>query len=151
MLISVKIVDLLQTTTVIFKCECRWHQTVKDVKDLLYKHTSIPPSKISLFHLHSPTQLRNTICLHYLVPHSGNNGGTDSTVVLRFISTQSATSQDFILQPISDTQSDSDAQLLLDKIRKGFLANKQPIKTELLDCTGGVYFLRNGCGNRQVC
>jgi hypothetical protein len=151
MTILVRVVDLQKSDEVLHIFDVKWHQTVKDLKDLIHRQFQIPPSRIYLFPLHSPCQLRNTVSIHDLCPNSGGfHDASAHVVTVRFLRQQAPCGCDYILNPISDTADlDIQANSLLSNVRNGFKANQQPTKTDILDCTGGVYFLRNACGHRE--
>ena len=48
--------------------------------------------------------------------------------------------------PSKDMDVDSNCRKILAEVRMGLQRNKVPAKTDLLDCTGGVYFMKTSSG-----
>lgn len=142
--IRLKIVELQRPQTVYF-IEAKWHHTIKDVKDMLRKVTHTP-ARLFLFLPNSPSQLRNSITLHDL----GLDSDANSVHTLRFATSDPSSSTDVHLAAISDVEIGSLSEQLVDHVRNGLDSNKAPGKTELFDCTGGVYFMKNTRGAKTA-
>jgi hypothetical protein len=122
--------------------QVKWFQKIKDIKDIVNKLTNIPPSKQLIFHSSCPTPLRNQITLHDL--------GIDGNGHSLHLAINESNPSSFILAQVKDIYPDLSASKLLSEIRNGLECNQSPTKTDILDCTGGVYFMRNSSGRKAA-
>jgi hypothetical protein len=124
--------------------EVRWYSKIKDIKDLLHKITGVPPSKQQIFQLNCATTLSSSLTLHDL-----RIEGPGHTLILSALSgRESSLVSNFVLNPSNDVQLDEDCKQLLNDVRVGLQRNQRPAKTDVLDCTGGVYFMRASSGHK---
>ena len=141
-LFTLYIQDLRQECNVHF-VQVRWHSKIKDVKDLLYSTTGIPPSRQQLFQSNCAVPLSSSLTLHCLsIDRSGY------TLRLSVIDTNVIGAAGFILNHAQETSLDQECSNILADIRSGLRRENMPIKTDVLDCTGGVYFMRALCGRK---
>ena len=134
--------DLRQECNVYF-VQVKWHSKIKDVKDLLYSTTGIPPSRQQLFQSNCAVPLSSSLTLHCLsIDRSGY------TLRLSVIDTNVIGAPGFILNHAQETSLDQECSNILADIRTGLRRENAPIKTDVLDCTGGVYFMRALCGRK---
>ena len=112
-------------------------------QDALHKITKVPPSAQNLFYGTSSTPLRSTVTLHDL--------GIDRTGHSLILSITSSTTTNcyFVLNAITPLVEDECVQLLAD-VRTGLKRHQAPAKTDVLDCTGGVYFMRSASGKKMA-
>ena len=123
--------------------QVKWHSKIKDVKDLLYSTTGIPPSRQQLFQSNCAVPLSSSLTLHCLsIDRSGY------TLRLSVIDTNVIGAPGFILNHAQETSLDQECSNILADIRSGLRRENAPIKTDVLDCTGGVYFMRALCGRK---
>ena len=123
--------------------QVRWHSKIKDVKDLLHISTGIPPSRQQLFQSNSSIPLSSSLTLHCLsIDRSGY------TLRLSVIDTNVIGAAGFIMNHAHETSLDQECSNILSDIRSGLKRENMPIKTDVLDCTGGVYFMRAICGRK---
>ena len=120
----------------------RWYTKIKDIKDMIKKLTNVNPSGQALFQTNSSIPLSSTLTLHDLgIDRAGY------TLRLSIISSRTA-SYYFVLNAVSAVKDDSSVAHLLADVRSGFQRHQVPAKTDVLDCTGGVYFMRAVTGNK---
>ena len=67
---------------------------------------------------------------------------------LSIIDRTSLGSSDFVLNRAKDTALDEECSRILTDVRLGLQRHNIPIMTDVLDCTGGVYFLRSATGRK---
>ena len=123
--------------------QVRWHFKIKDVKDLLHSTISIPPSRLQLFQTNCPIPLSTNLTLHCL-----NIDRSGCTLHLSIIEEDVIGAAGFVLNHAQEISLDRECANILDDIRSGLSRETMPIKTDVLDCTGGVYFMRGICGRR---
>ena len=134
--------DLRQDCNV-HSVEVRWHSKIKDVKDLLHSITGISPSRQQLFQSNCPIPLSSSVTLHCLsIDRSGY------TLRLSIIEANVIGAAEFILNHAQESSLDKECSSILTDIRSGLQRENMPIKTDVLDCTGGVYFMRALCGRK---
>lgn len=127
----------------IHSVEVRWHSKIKDVKDLLHSITGISPSRQQLFQSNCPIPLSSSTTLHCLsIDKSGY------TLRLSIIEANVIGAAEFILNHAQESSLDKECSNILTDIRSGLQRENMPIKTDVLDCTGGVYFMRALCGRK---
>ena len=110
-------------------------------QDALHKITKIPPSAQNLFYGNSSIPLRSTVTLHDLGIDSSGHSLTLS------INSSTSTNSYFVLKPVTPLVEDECTQLLAD-VTTGLKQHRAPAKTDVLDCTGGVYFFRSASGKK---
>lgn len=123
----------------IYNLEVKWFSSIKDIKDQLNRITNTPPREQHLFHLSRATQLKNSQSLHDL--------GIEKDGHVLKLSINTGTSN-FVLTSSTDYNVDENCLQLINNVRQGLQRNQKPIATEIFDCTGGVYFLRNSSGQK---
>ena len=123
-----------------YQLKVRWFTTVREVKELLHHVTKYPTVNMQLFHASSSMVLSNKITFRDL------GIGHDSNCTL-MLSLQYTTSDQSLVQPISNMNLDAPCKDLIRQVRSGFNSSCGPSKTDVLDCTGGVYFLRTNNGS----
>jgi hypothetical protein len=129
--------------SVVHALEVRWYSKIKDIKDLLHKITGFPPSRQQLFQLNSSTPLSSSLTLHDL-----RIEGPGHTLLLSMSGGKSPTASNFVLNHANDAFLNEDCAQLLNDVRAGLQRNQRPAKTDILDCTGGVYFMRAPSGHK---
>jgi hypothetical protein len=117
----------------------KWFSSIKDIKDQLKFITNTPPREQHLFHLARPTALKNSQSLHDL--------GIEKEGHILKLSINTGTSN-FVLTSSTDYKVDENCLQMINNVRLGLQRNQKPIATEIFDCTGGVYFLRNSLGQK---
>lgn len=129
--------------TIVHTLDVRWHTSIKHIKDQLRLLTNMPVSRMHLFHSSSPKTLSNSLSLHDLgIDESGHE------LRLAMKATTFHHSTQYLLIPSKDIEADVYSKVMIDQVRQGLENQQLPIKTDLLDCTGGVYFMRDGSGAR---
>ena len=126
-----------------FTLQVKWFTKVKDIKDMLHRLTSCLPSTQALFIANSSIPLSQTLTLHDLgIDRAG------CTLRLSIISSHSANYY-FVLTASSASVEPECAQMLT-KVRVALQRQQVPAKTDVLDCTGGVYFMRAVSGKKMA-
>ena len=123
--------------------QVRWHFKIKDVKDLLHSTIGIPPSRLQLFQTNCPIPLSSNLTLHCL-----NIDRSGCILNLSIIEEDVIGAAGFVLNHAQEISLDRECANMLADIRSGLSRETMPIKTDVLDCTGGVYFMRGICGRR---
>jgi hypothetical protein len=118
----------------VYKINVKWFTSIKDIKDQLHKEVNYPPSRMQLYHSSSSKGLRNQTTLHDL-------GITHGGFVLRLALVLTSSPQ-YLLLPSKDVRLDQNCENMLRQVREGLRCGHRPSKTDMLDCTGGVYFLK---------
>jgi Phosphatidylinositol 3- and 4-kinase len=121
----------------------RWHLKISDVKDLLHGTTGVPPARQQLFQNNCPIPLSSSLTLHCL-----NIDRSGYTLRLSIIDANTIGDAEFILNHAQEITLDDECTNILADIRLGLRRENMPIKTDVLDCTGGVYFMRALCGRK---
>lgn len=117
-----------------YRIDVKYFTSIKDIKDQLQREYNFPVSRIQLYHSSSPKFLRNQTTLHDLdIKQAGH--------VLR-LALVIATNPQFMLEPIKDLCIDDDVEDMIRQVRMGMRSGHLPAKTDMLDCTGGVYFMK---------
>eukprot|EP01041_Mallomonas_annulata_P011140 gene11140-23281_t len=131
-------VQELRNPDIVYKLQVRWWTTIKDVKDQLHKLTHRAPAKQRLFHPSEPKELRNLVTLHDV-------GLEESGGMLRVVF-ESNEKSNFILSHSDAIKMDESCANMIADIRHGLQGNKIPAKSDILDGTSGVYFMRSTMG-----
>eukprot|EP01036_Dinobryon_divergens_P022974 gene22974-31280_t len=111
----------------------KWFTSIKDIKDQLNKKCHCMPSKMHLFHTSRARALPNHTTLHDL-------GISKEGHVLRLVIDM--ISKSYVLMPSQDIKLDGYCTELIKEVQLGLDNGKVPSKTDVLDCTGGVYFMK---------
>lgn len=119
----------------------KWFTSIKDIKDLIHQRSNIAPSKMHLFHSSSSKSLSNQTTLHDLGIYQAGH-------VLRLVLNIVAENQNSLIQS-KDMEVDDNCLKMLSEVQLGLDHGKFPGKTDPLDCTGGVYFMKSP-SNHQV-
>ena len=126
-----------------YAIQVRWFSKIKDVKDILHSITNIAPSKQQLFQSNSSVPLSSSLTMHDLkISKSGQ------TLRLSVVDGNAVGTADFILNSSEENLLDSECSKILTDVRFGLQRHNVPIKTDVLDCTGGVYFMRAVSGRK---
>ena len=126
-----------------YTIQVRWFSKIKDVKDILHSITNIAPSKQQLFQSNSSVPLSSSLTMHDLkISKSGQ------TLRLSVVDGNAVGTADFILNSSEENLLDSECSKILTDVRFGLQRHNVPIKTDVLDCTGGVYFMRAVSGRK---
>jgi len=132
----IEIQDLRRSSsvhTMFVKC----FTTIKDIKDQLHKKYFYPHSNMFLFHTSRSRALTNQNTLHDL-------GISKEGHVLRLVIDTAA--KNHSLMPSKDIKMDDLCVEMISEVQKGLDSGKVPAKTDVLDCTGGVYFMKSTTG-----
>lgn len=114
-----------------------WWTTIKALKEQLLQLTGVPPCKQHLFSSFLPMELRNTFTLHDL--RIEKSGHSFSLVVDDSLS-------NFTLMAAHPSDLDESCLQMISDVKLGLNKNKVPGKSDLLDGTSGVYFMRSVLG-----
>lgn len=125
-----------------YRIQVRWFTTIREVKDKLHMITKYPIPNMQLFHASSSIVLSNKTTLREL----GMVGDAPVGSAMLMLSFQVSTCGETLIQPISGISIDTNCKELIRQVRLGFSNGCGPSKTHVLDCTGGVYFLRSPNG-----
>ena len=126
-----------------YALQVRWFSKIKDVKDQLHSITNIAPSKLQLFQSNSSVPLSSSLTMHDLqISKSGQS------LRLSIIDDNVVGSSDFVLNQTEIDSLDEKCTRMLMDVRFGLQRHNVPIKTDVLDCTGGVYFMRAVSGRK---
>ena len=123
----------------------RWFTSIRDIKDMLHRITGQSPRNLDLFYGTSASRLSNNMTLHdfgiekdgYVLRLIINNGGNASCRL-----------QSFVLTPSRDVELSDDCERMLTEVSTGLKNGAVPMRTDVLDCTGGVYFMRDSAGRK---
>lgn len=117
-----------------YRIDVRCFTSIKDIKDQLQREYNFPISRIQLYHPNSSNQLRNPTTLHDLdIKQAGH------TLRLALVFT---TNPQYMLEPAKDMCLDEEVEEMIWQVRMGLRSGHLPAKTDMLDCTGGVYFMK---------
>jgi hypothetical protein len=134
---SIEVQELSRFSNV-YSLDVKWFTSIKDIKDQLHKLINCPPSRIRLYHFSSAKSLSNTTTLHDMgINDSGH-------IFLLLMDVRDGLRASII--PSKDMDVDNKCKKILTEVRLGLQRNKVPSKTDLLDCTGGVYFMKAASG-----
>lgn len=114
----------------------RWFTSIKDIKDQLHRIINCPPARMQLYHSSRSKCLSNQTTLHDL-------GIDQDGYVLRLALTLTS-NQQYLLVPSKDIQLNYDCEEMMEQVHLGLRCGHKPSKTDMLDCTGGVYFMKAG-------
>lgn len=133
-------------STVSYTLRVRWCSSIKDIKDMLKQLTGVAPNRLFLFSSRSSLPLSHTLTLHDLGIDGRTDGGHDH-LRLSILSPRSGNAglSYFVLHAASPVVVDPCGRMLAD-VTRGLQRHQAPAKTDVLDCTGGVYFLRSAAG-----
>lgn len=116
--------------------EVRWWTSVKGLKDLLNNISS--PSRLHLFHDSRPTELKNATTLHDLGIEC------DGSVLKLVVDIESGDCREnFSLAIAPEIKADKKCLELVETVRLGLERNRVPTKTDFMDSSSGVYFMKN--------
>jgi hypothetical protein len=110
--------------------------SIKDIKDQLHKELKCPPSRMQLYHSVGAKGLANQSTLHDL--------GIIQAGGVLYLGLVFSTNPQFMLLPAKDMCVDEQCEEMMNDVRLGLRSGHLPAKTDMLDCTGGVYFLKGG-------
>lgn len=118
----------------------KWFTSIKDIKDLIHQRSNVAPSKMHLFHTSSSKALSNQSTLHDLGIYQAGH-------VLRLVLNIVADNQNALITS-KDMEVDDNCLNMLSEVQLGLDHGKFPGKTDMLDCTGGVYFMKSASGHQ---
>lgn len=121
---------------------CRWYSTIRDIKQQINSITKQPHSRLHLFHSSRPYELTNSTTLHDL--------GIEGAGYSMKLAVDYEIDQKFTLEVASGLLLDEDCRDMLQEVRIGLDRNRIPGKTDVLDSTGGVYFMRSHSGAKAA-
>jgi len=124
----------------VYKIHVKWFTSIKDIKDQLHKETNYPPSRMQIYHSSSSKSLRNQTTLHDL-------GIVQAGFVLH-LALVFNTAPQYLLLPSKDICLDTKCEGMLREVRAGLRSGHLPGKTDMLDCTGGVYFMKGSANTK---
>jgi len=122
----------------------RWFTSIRDIKDMLHRITGQPTRNLDLFYGTNAQRLSNNMTLH-------DFGIEKEGYVLRLTinnATISSRPQSFVLTPSRDVDLSEDCENILSEVSTGLKQGAVPMRTDVLDCTGGVYFMRTTAGRK---
>ena len=133
----------LRDSSNVFVLTVRWFTSIKDIKDMIHRITRQPPRCLDLFYGTNARVLSNNMTLHdfgiertghtlRLAINSQNN-----------MSNSSGMKASYVLSPSRDSGMDSACRRMLQDVTTGLQNGLAPSRTDVLDCTGGVYFMKN--------
>jgi len=125
----------------VYRIDVKCFTSVKDIKDQLSKETKCPSSRMLLYHSVGGKALSNQRTLHDL--------GIVGAGGVLYLGMLYSTNPQYMILPAKEMLIDEYCADLILHVRAGFRAGNLPGKTDMLDCTGGVYFMKNG-GNLPV-
>ena len=116
---------------------------------MLKQLTGVAPNRLFLFRPSSSVPLSHTLTLHDL-GIDGREGGHNH-LRLSILSPRSghAGNSYYVLHAASPVVEDPCARMLAD-VTRGLQRHQAPAKTDVLDCTGGVYFMRASGGAKTA-
>eukprot|EP00286_Rhodomonas_abbreviata_P027793 CAMPEP_0181300574 /NCGR_PEP_ID=MMETSP1101-20121128/6961_1 /TAXON_ID=46948 /ORGANISM="Rhodomonas abbreviata, Strain Caron Lab Isolate" /LENGTH=185 /DNA_ID=CAMNT_0023405817 /DNA_START=96 /DNA_END=649 /DNA_ORIENTATION=- len=118
----------------VYRIDVKWFSSIKDIKDQLHKEINYPPSRMQIYHSSRTKHIKNQTTLHDL-------GIIQAGSILRLALMFSANPQ-YTLLPSKDISLDAECRDMLRQVRAGLRCGYAPSKTDMLDCTGGVYFMK---------
>jgi hypothetical protein len=113
----------------------RWYTSISDIKNMIYALTNYPVSRMRIFHSSNSSVLRNQTTLRQL--------GIDKDGQILTLSFDFNCTTENMIEPVKDYPVDTICKELLSQVRMGLNNANVPSKTDLLDCTGGVYFMKS--------
>eukprot|EP01031_Cornospumella_fuschlensis_P046970 gene46970-57517_t len=116
----------------------KWSDKIRDVKRKLEYKTGYPASRMHLKWSATSTQLSNCRTLGEL--------GIDKPGHLLVLSLQFGSNPQHVVEPYPGIILDALCKDMVTTVQAGLNASQRPVKTDLLDCTGGVYFLKDAKG-----
>ena len=122
----------------VYTVNVRWFTSIKDIKDQLHKSINCPLSRMQIYHSFSSKPLSNQATLHELGIFQS---GSVLRLALIFDSTRHA------LIPSKDLDHDVRCDEMVRQVQLGLRCGHLPTKTDVLDCTGGVYFMKASSNN----
>mmetsp|Transcript_16100 Transcript_16100/g.24266 ORF Transcript_16100/g.24266 Transcript_16100/m.24266 type:complete len:903 (-) Transcript_16100:252-2960(-) len=122
-----------------FRIQVYWWSSVRDIKGIIHSITHEPPSRQHLYHSTNALELSNSLTLHDL--------GIEKSGRMLRIAIDYRNQGDFTITPTKDVLLDNASMEMVNAVRLGFQRNKVPTATDVFECSGGVYFLRNTFGS----
>ena len=133
----------LRDPSSVYSLTVRWFTSIKDIKDMLHRITRQPPRVLDLFYGTNPRVLGNNMTLHdFGIERAGHvlrlaindgslfgNGGGNGPA--------------YVLTPSRDVALDTECRRMLQDVQGGLSRGLVPMRTDVLDCTGGVYFMKS--------
>lgn len=133
----------LRNPSNVYSLTVRWFTSIKDIKDMLHRITRQPPRVLDLFYGTNARVLGNNLTLHdfgieragYVLRLAINNGSS--------FNNGGGHGPAYVLTPSRDVALDTVCRRMLQDVRGGLDRGVVPMRTDVLDCTGGVYFLKS--------
>lgn len=119
----------------VYRFPVRWHTSIEQIKDTLQKATNYPVSIMRIFHSSSSYCLKEKVTLRQL--------GIDKSGHVLTLSIEFNSTNENLIEPVKDYPLDGNCRDLVSQAQIGLNNSNIPSKTDLLDCTGGVYFLKS--------
>jgi len=114
-------------------------KTVQDVKNQLQNLVGFPAQRIRLFSAPTSTPLRDKASLLEI--------GVQSEGHMLLVSYEFGTTSENLVEPARGILLDQYSREMVQQVQQGLKSSHtSPTKTDLLDCTGGVYFMKSGSG-----
>lgn len=132
-------VQELRRPSVVHSLPVKWSYTVRDVKGMIQNLLKFPSDRVQILRSTNSAPLGDNKTLGEL--------GIDQEGHTLLVSLQFSASPQYILEPVGGVVINSDCKELINQVRQGLNANQVPAKTDMLDCTGGVYFMKSAQGN----
>jgi hypothetical protein len=132
-------VQEIRKTNRIHKLNVKCFTTIREIKYQLQPFISLPLNRMQVFHASRSEALSNHTTLHEL--------GIDREGFVLMLSVALTATPQYLLEPLKGCFLDSKCKELVQQVRQGLNGGQVPSKTDLLDCTGGVYFLKSHNGS----
>lgn len=136
---SLEIQELRRPETV-YTLHVHCFKTVHDVKVLLQNLVGFPAERLRLFPAPTSAQLRDRATLMEI--------GVEKEGHMLLLSYEFGSTGDNLVEPARGMIVDQASKEMLQLVQQGLkCTHTAPKKTDLLDCTGGVYFMKSGSGD----
>lgn len=129
----------LRRPNVIHVLNVKWSNTIKDIKGKLSKITKYPSSRMRLLRSSSSLVLDDSQTLGAI--------GIDQAGHVLVVSFEFGANPQYVVEVVPGAKLDSECKEMICQVRQGMNTSHIPAKTDLLDCTGGVYFMKSTQGN----
>lgn len=130
-------VQELRRPSVVHVLTVKWADTIKDIKVMVQNLINYPSSRMQILRSSNSSALGDSRTLGEL--------GVDRGHTL-IVSLQFNANPQYVLEPVAGIPLDTSCKEMVCQVRQGLNASQQPAKTDLLDCTGGVYFMKSAQG-----
>jgi hypothetical protein len=124
----------IRRTNRVYHLSVKCFTTVREIKLMLQKVIAFPLNRMQLFHSSRSEALGNQTTLHELAIDREGFSLTLSLTV--------NCNPHYLLEPLKLGHLDARCNEMVQRVKEGLISGQSPTKTDLLDCTGGVYFLK---------